>query len=277
MAMREIAGTLEVGRLHVVKPTASAHHAPPTAVRRFGSFAFDVRSRELRSGDGSVILQAQSFEVLRLLLERAGHVVDRDEFRQRLWPDGTFVDYEHSLNAAMKRLRNLLGDDAQQPRFIETIPRRGYRFIAPVFGNAAISPRRWPLHANAVRLAVLPFVDLGAKTFADGLSEELRAQLGRLTDGIAAVLARSSSTALHGQSRRASEIGEELGVEYLVEGSAQSDGDRVRIRVSLVETLNETLVWSETAECRLAGPLSAIVEVATRLAQSLARKLLATV
>src|SRR5262245_29932230 len=170
MATREIAEMLEVGRPHVVKFTASALCALPTAVHRFGSFALDVRARELRSGDRSVMLQAQSFEILRLLLDRAGHVVARDEFRKRLWPDGTFVDYEHSLNAAIKRLRNLLGDDAEQPRFIETVPRRGYRFIAPVFGNGAASPRRWSAPANTVRLAVLPFADVVAQAFADGLS-----------------------------------------------------------------------------------------------------------
>src|SRR6476620_609243 len=99
---------------------------------RFGSFELALRSRELRNGSARSRLQAQPFEILRLMLERAGDVVTRDELRQRLWPTGTFVDFEHSLNAAIKRLRAALGDDADNPRFVETLHRRGYRFIAPV-------------------------------------------------------------------------------------------------------------------------------------------------
>ena len=86
-------------------------------------------SRELMKGTVRVRLQEQPFQVLQLLLARAGEVVTREELRDRLWPQGTFVDYEHSLNAAVKRLRAVLGDDAKSPRYIETLPRRGYRWI----------------------------------------------------------------------------------------------------------------------------------------------------
>src|SRR5919108_5902779 len=96
---------------------------------RFGAFELDIRSRELRRGDRCIRLQEQPFEILRMMLERPGDVVTREELRQRLWPEGTFVDFEHSLNAAIKRLRAALGDDAERPTFIETVPRRGYRFI----------------------------------------------------------------------------------------------------------------------------------------------------
>lgn len=96
---------------------------------RVGPFELDVRSRELRKDGSSVRLQDQPFEILRMMLEHPGDVVTRDELRQRLWPEGTFVDFEHSLNAAVKRLRAALGDDAENPRFVQTLPRRGYRFI----------------------------------------------------------------------------------------------------------------------------------------------------
>jgi DNA-binding winged helix-turn-helix (wHTH) protein len=92
--------------------------------------ALDEPARELRKGDARIRLQEQPFQVLRLLLAGRGGVVTRDELRHRLWPDGTFVDFEHSLNAAIKRLRAALGDDAKAPRYIETLPRRGYRWIA---------------------------------------------------------------------------------------------------------------------------------------------------
>src|SRR5262245_37625647 len=102
---------------------------------RFGSFELDVRSRELRRGTAVARLQEQPFEILRMMLERPGEVVTREELQQRLWPRGTFVDFEHSLNAAVKRLRAALGDDASDPKFVETLPRRGYRFIGPRHGH----------------------------------------------------------------------------------------------------------------------------------------------
>src|SRR5678815_1269912 len=103
-----------------------------TGVLRFASFELDCGSRELRAGARRVRLQEQPFEILRLMLEHPGDVVTREQLTHRLWPDGTFVDFEHSLNAAIKRLRAALEDDADHPRFVETVPRRGYRFIAPV-------------------------------------------------------------------------------------------------------------------------------------------------
>jgi DNA-binding winged helix-turn-helix (wHTH) protein len=87
-------------------------------------------ARELMKGGARIRLQEQPFQILRLLLARRDGVVTRDELRDRLWPHGTFVDFEHSLNAAIKRLRAALGDDAKAPRYIETLPRLGYRWIA---------------------------------------------------------------------------------------------------------------------------------------------------
>jgi DNA-binding winged helix-turn-helix (wHTH) protein len=261
---RDIGHTLELGPRLV-----------GAAIRRFDSFVLDIRSRELRTGDRSITLQGQPFEILLLLLGRAGQVVDRDELRRRLWPDGTFVDYEHSLNAAIKRLRSALGDDAERPRFIETVPRRGYRFVAPVLENGAARSRPLPANPHSIRLAVLPVTPVGADIgFAEGLTEELRTQVGRLSAGAVSVIARSSSMMFEGQPRRASEIGEALRADYLLEGSVRGDGDRVRVTVCLVETVGETHVWSDSVECRSSGPLAAQVEVATRFAQSLTRKLL---
>src|SRR4051812_9284933 len=123
---------------------------------RFDSFELDVRSRELRKGKDRIRLQEQPFEILRLMLARPGDVITREELAQHLWPKGTFVDYEHSLNAAVKRLRAALGDDADHPRFVETLPRRGYRFIAPLGGGESIAIA--PVAPDyRVRLAVLPF------------------------------------------------------------------------------------------------------------------------
>lgn len=105
---------------------------PAPAAWRFGVFELDLESRELRRQGRRVRLQNQPFEVLILLVERAGKLVGREELRQRLWPHGTFVDFEQGLNAAVRKLRGALDDDAQNPRFIETAAGHGYRFIAPV-------------------------------------------------------------------------------------------------------------------------------------------------
>ena len=111
-------------------------------VVRFGVYELDPRAGELRRGGVKIKIQEQPYQVLALLLERPGEVVSREELKQRLWPADTFVDFDHSLNAAIKRLRDVLRDSADNPRFIETLARRGYRFLAPVTGilSAADAP-----------------------------------------------------------------------------------------------------------------------------------------
>src|SRR5262249_19860112 len=107
-------------------------------VLRFGVFDVNTASRELRKRGIRVRLTGQPFAILLMLLERPGEVISRDDMRRRLWPGDTFVDFEHGLNSAVKKLRTALGDSADHPRFIETLPRVGYRFIAPV--HPAVDP-----------------------------------------------------------------------------------------------------------------------------------------
>src|SRR5579864_8270956 len=108
-----------------------AESAQPV-IRRFGVFELDLRAGELRRHGHKIKLQEQPFQVLSQLLEKPGEVITREELRNRLWPADTFVDFDHSLNAAIRRLRDALGDSADNPRFVETVARRGYRFLAPV-------------------------------------------------------------------------------------------------------------------------------------------------
>jgi TolB-like protein len=251
---------------------------------RFESFELDVRSRELRNGKNRIRLQEQPFEILRMMLERPGDVVTREELAQRLWPKGTFVDFEHSLNAAVKRLRAALGDDADNPRFVETLPRRGYRFIATLNGTAPIAmPPIVPDYK--ARLAVMPFKNLsgdpGQEYFSDGFTEEMILQLGRLGRGRIGVLSRTSSQAFKGTGRRAREIGELLRADYLLEGSVrlapsavEGREARVRITAQLVETSSESHLWTDAYERSLTDQLSVQAEVAQRIAHSLAVELL---
>ena len=241
---------------------------------RFGSFELQVRSRELRNGGTRIRLQKQPFEILSMLLERPGTLVTRDELRERLWPRGTYVDFEHSLNAAVKRLRNALGDEADNPRFVETLPRRGYRFIG------ALTDERDPLQLRraTIRLAVLPFVNLteGSENrhFADGLTEEMIAQLGQLCGDRIGIISRYSSMVFKEGGQRVREIGEALRANYLLEGSVRREGDRARITARLVETADETHLWVETYEACLTDCLSIQKDGAGRIARSLAIELM---
>ena len=107
-------------------------------VARFGVFELDLSAGELRKSGVKLRLRGQPFQVLALLLERAGEVVTREELQQKLWPSDTFVDFDHSLNTAINKVREVLGDSASSPRYVETLARRGYRFIAPVQAPAQI-------------------------------------------------------------------------------------------------------------------------------------------
>src|SRR6266542_3349546 len=102
-----------------------------TTVRRFGSFEVDLRSGELRKNGMRLRLSGQPFQVLAVLVERPGELVTREELHSKLWPVDTFVDFDHGLNNAVARIREVLDDSSDTPRYIETIPRHGYRFIAP--------------------------------------------------------------------------------------------------------------------------------------------------
>jgi TolB-like protein/Tfp pilus assembly protein PilF len=261
--------------------TAGHHGQHVGGALRFGRFELDVRARELRKDGVRIRLQDQPFEVLAMLLERPAEVLTREELRSRLWADGTFVDFEHGLNAAVKRLRAALGDNAERPRFIETLHRRGYRFIGPIERpedgddreavNAGVSSAKR-------RVAVLPFTslsgDAGHEYFAEGLREEMITQLGRLCAGRLGVIARTSSTLIQRTATRIRDVGQALRVDFVVEGNVRREGDRARISVQLIETRGETQLWAESYERHLSDCFQVQADVATEIVHSLAIELL---
>jgi cholera toxin transcriptional activator len=135
--LRSVRPVLHYGVVHPVSQNNGK-------IARFGVFELDLTAAELRKNGRKLRLQEQPFQILALLLERAGDVVTREELRQKLWPADTFVDFDHGLNTAVNKLRELLGDSASSPRFIETLARRGYRFIAPVQGDVQTSSQAHP-------------------------------------------------------------------------------------------------------------------------------------
>ena len=249
---------------------------------RFGRFELDSRTRELRKDGVRLRLQEQPFAVLALMLEHPGELLTRDELRDGLWPDGTFVDFEHGLNAAVKRLRSVLGDNAERPRFVETLHRRGYRFIARVERVDRAGGAHNPADAAGSdvkqRLAVLPFSHLGEasvpESFAGGLTEELITQLGRLCADRLGVISRTSCMRVQRTDRTLRQIGDALRARYLLEGTVRTDADRVRITAQLIDAHSETQLWAESYERPLADSLLVQSDVATRIVRSVAVELL---
>jgi TolB-like protein/Tfp pilus assembly protein PilF len=209
------------------------------SVVRFGAFQLDLQSQELRRHGIKVRIPDQSIQVLAMLLEHSGEVVTRHELQQRLWPNGTIVEFEHGVNSVINRLRQALEDSADEPRFIETLPRRGYRFLVPVEKSGS-APRD-------ASVAVLPFANLSAdkesEYFSDGLAEEILNALSQIED--LRVAARTSSFYFKGRAVEISEIAGKLNVANVLEGSVRRAGDRVRVTVRLVDVGSGFRLWSE--------------------------------
>src|SRR5215472_5640052 len=211
---------------------------------RFGNFEIDLSCRELRKHGLRIRLAEKPFRILELLLQRPGQVVTRLALRERLWPD-THVGYDHSLNTAVNTLRELLGDTAQNPRYIETLPRLGYRFISPV-----VRPDVVDAAAAKKALVVLPFEHLSANPdhefFADGLTDETISSLSQLDPRRLGVIARTSSIQYKRTKKSVLEIANELGVQWILEGTVRWSGAGLRIAVQLIHAADQTHAWSST-------------------------------
>jgi TolB-like protein/DNA-binding winged helix-turn-helix (wHTH) protein/Flp pilus assembly protein TadD len=263
----------------------------PTHIVHFGIFQIDLKARELHKAGVKVKLQEQPFRVLALLVDRAGQVVTREELQQKIWPTDAYVAFDQGMNNAIKKVRDALGDSADSPRFIETLARQGYRFIAPV-GAMPQSPSKpqvrfgstlrktalislasasllaalayWAWHGSTMRggpptekviLAVLPFDNLSRdpdqEFFSDGLTEEMIAQLGKLNPERLTVISRGSVAKYKDSQLAANQIGRELHADYLVQGSVRRASDRVRITVQLIQVRDQTDLWAESYDREL--------------------------
>ena len=241
-----------------------------TVVLKFGNFEINLRSRELRKHGMRIRMEEKPFQILELLLGSPGNLVTRQVMREKLWPD-TIVLYEHGLNTAVNKLRDLLGDSAQSPRYVETLPRLGYRFIAPVVqpGSTAAGKRV---------LLVLPFESLCGdeeqEFFAEGLTEETIAQLGQLDPKRLAVVARTSAIQFRASKKSIGEIASELHVDCVLEGRVRCNGSRVRITGQLIEAREQTHLWSGTYDREIRDVFEVQADVARQIGQALAPELL---
>ena len=340
----------------------------------FGPYSLDLRSGELQKFGNKIKMGEQSFRILCLLLDANGEMVSREELRDKLWASDTFVDFDHGLNSAVQRLRDCLSDSAENPRWIATVPRRGYRFVgrvdwqddnkaAPTLesqpqtpeisrgaeseaavngeaGDGSISQRLVANRANdngsqsglsveaalgpqlpgaqpisrdvsrsrkvvaltllfilalsaltyggwrfvrgvgptkQVMLAVLPFENLsgdpGQDYFSDGLTEEIISQLGALSPERLGVIARTTSMTYKHSSKSVQQIGQELGVDYVMESSVRRDGEQVRVTAQLIRTRDQVHIWAQSYDRNITGSIVLQEEVARAVANQIEVKL----
>jgi TolB-like protein/DNA-binding winged helix-turn-helix (wHTH) protein/Tfp pilus assembly protein PilF len=294
--------------------------AEPTRSYEFGVFTVELPEGELRKHGVRLKVQERPFQLLVCLLERPGEIISRDELRQRLWPDGTFVDFDHNISSAINKLRTVLNDSASNPRFIETVGSRGYRFLADVKRispdpASSQAPKQrtaevskivesagsryqglWKVVAGTalllsllvagyfqwarrtskssapaarVMVAVLPFQNLTGDPaqdyFSDGLTEEMIAELTRLNQDHLGVIARTSIMVYKQRPKPLDQIGRELGVQYVMEGSVRRDSSRVRITAELIQVKDQTHLWAWEYDRELNNSLALQSEIAQEI------------
>ena len=234
-----------------------------TEVVRFGVFELDLRAGELRKRGIKIQLHDQPLQVLALLLERPGQVVTREELKRKLWTVGTVVHFDHGLDTAINKLREALGDSADSPRFVETLPRRGYRFIGSI-DNRAVE-----VAGPTLPIAVLPLKNLsgdsGQDYFADGMTEALITELGKI--GSLQVLSHQSVIRYRQTAKSLPQIARELNVVAVLEGSVLRSENRVRITANLLQAAPERHLWAESFEFDPHDVLAVQREVAQEVAR----------
>jgi TolB-like protein/tetratricopeptide (TPR) repeat protein len=243
-------------------------------VYAFGPFVLDVADGSLKRGSTPIPLTPKQFDLLIALVESAGRLVEKDVLLRAVWPDVAVE--EGNLTKGVFGLRQALGEDGGSP-YIETVPRRGYRFVAPVIRLASppsseVSGKRDIPAENSV--AVMPFADMSAardqEFFCEGMAEEIINALGRVS-GLRVASATSSSR-FKGRAVDARAIGPELGVSWLLEGSVRKAGDTVRIAVQLVRAGDGFAAWSGRFDRRLDDIFTVQDDIAGMIAQTLTKR-----
>jgi TolB-like protein/DNA-binding winged helix-turn-helix (wHTH) protein/Flp pilus assembly protein TadD len=303
------------------------------SIVRFGSdFELDLEAHVLRRAHRVLKLERIPLDILQLLVLHAGEVVTREQIVQKVWGEGVSLDSDNSINGAIRKIRQVLKDNPEQPRFIQTITGTGYRFIATVSDPAADPPvpvatsgsavlpapdpvvpdivvtraqarpsgsRRWlavvsvaavgglailgawllwgllrpAAPTGRMMLAVLPFENLTGDArqeyFSDGMTEEMIAQLGQFNPERLGVIARTSVMRFKHERQGLEEIGRELGVQYVLEGSVRRDSDRVRIAVQLIRVADQTHLWARQYDRERMNLLSVQAEIAHAVANEI--------
>ena len=234
---------------------------------RFGDHSLDTDRRELRRGGAPTALEPQVFDLLVYLVQNRDRVVTKDDLFQAVWR-GRIVS-ESALTSRITAVRKAIGDDGGAQRLIRTVPRKGIRFIGEVREEARVagaSPS-----APRLSIVVLPFENLSndpdQEYFADGITDDLTTDLSRISGSF--VIARSTAFTYKGKPIDVKQIGRELGVRYVLEGSVRRSGDHVRVNVQLIDAESGAHVWADRFETDRRNLADAQREITGRLAESL--------
>ena len=272
---------------------------------RFGIFEFTPATGELSREGTPVKLQSQPVRVLGLLLAAAGEIVTRDRLRDALWGSDTFVDFDRGLNYCVAQIRSALGDSAESPRFIRTIPKQGYQFIAPVekWGSQSWRPpaliRRlsaavvslllvalaaaWLLHrsqaAPRIRIAVARFENQTStpelNSFTDGLTDAVVAELTTANPGRYAVIGNAAILRTPREHRDMRSIAATLNVPYVILGQVQRNTSQIRVLAHLIRMPEQTHIWVARIDFPLDDPLVRQSELARRIVAEFSPRLAA--
>jgi len=285
----------------------------PERLLKFGDLELDLGSYQLRRNGAVLKLEKIPMELLILLAGKKGQLVSREEIIDKLWGKDVFVDSEHGVNTAIRKIRQALGDDPDQPRFIETVFGKGYRFVGRIsvsteqqvdsgishilgarYGTRSVLivvcalaalalgsylgiRRFWQSRSERTMLAVLPFQNLSGDSeqdyFSDGMTEEMITQLGRLDPQRLGVIARTSAMSYKHSSKGVDQIGRELGANYILEGSARREGDRVRITAQLIQVRDQSHVWAAEYDRELGSVVELQTEVASAIGNEVRLKI----
>lgn len=236
----------------------------PSALR-FAGFELDPSAGELRRNGEAIKLAPQPFKVLELLARRGGQVVTRLEIRDHVWTGDTFVDFDQGLNFCVRQIREVLGDTADAPKFIETLPRRGYRFLMSVTDTAPAAP------ARLTRLIVLPFRMLRPDPETEFLAFSLPDAVTGTLGGLESLVVRSSMTAARfaGDTVTPAQIGVDADVDAIVTGTLLRSGSEIRVSTQLTSASSGALLWSQAAQTPVGDLFRVQDELARRIVASL--------
>jgi len=237
---------------------------------QFGQFVLDIGRYELTRAGKSLRLERIPMSLLILLVRESGRLIHREEIVEQLWGKGLHFDSDNSINTAIRKIRHALGDDPGNPKYVETVPGKGYRFKSHTLVSAKVQLGEGEATQPRIMLVVLPFENLSGdpaqEYFSDGLTEETIMRLGQMSPHRLGVIARTSSMAYKQTTKSVAQIGQELGVNYVLEGSVRREADRVRITAQLVRVRDQVHLWADSYDRRLPGLLQIHGEIGAVIA-----------
>ena len=242
----------------------------PTERIHLGQFVLDISRYELTCAGMPIRMERIPMDLLILLVREKGRLVSREEIIERLWGKDVFFDTDNSINTAIRKIRRALGEDPEKAQYIETVQGKGYRFKVATDSVALAASSQMEVEKPRIMLAVLPFENLSGdpdqEYFSDGLTEETIMRFGKMSPRDLGVIARTSSMAYKRSNKSVLRIGQELGVDYVLEGSVRREADRIRVTAQLIRVSDQIHLWAENFDRPSQGILDIHSEVGAAIA-----------